>query len=621
MSGKKQKLAMLLITAAALTALTGCSNDDKTTAGSVSAMSAQYTRQPEAMLNEAPDLAPEEPSLTAGLSDTQRYSINMLNHLVVLTQEINASKNSRLYLEEAYSSLINNISPEVVDNRTLVEINYLLDTLERYRMINVKRDRLAYIYEQNKAQALRDALPNPLGLLSAVQSFDLSGLIGSVVYMAMDAYTSYESGDAQADLQYLQDGWALDDEEAAALHEIRKGTFNYMVETVRDYELPGSLALTEQAVADYVEWKNKTNNTQVIQFFEENAQIYQGFGPYWLTLAECYYENGDYDQCLQAIAHYQAMQNHIFRRDYAYARVLPLGIIAASHVYDEPQYVDVAQTYAQDILANTANTDWTLRYFAAQTCIDLYGITGETDYLREAYDIALNNVNYLIDEQKQLNDEYLQAVQEAGTPADATDAQKKEIKQYNKLLREERKTALPPVHEPLLLNCELLFSLAGELHISETEAARIDDLIHEDGEAIFLIEPLDHQYRMAKRAADADYSELIAFDGAKITLPARLVSEDAAITLTVTSEGEKTAFTDWTIQKVERKTEGDLYTFTATYASASAKKYDFKAGDALHIEIMPKTGSTADAISCDYNAEASKMLYVFDSVEFQRAEE
>ena len=32
----------------------------------------------------------------------------MLNHLAVLTQEINASQNSRMYMEEVYSMLINN---------------------------------------------------------------------------------------------------------------------------------------------------------------------------------------------------------------------------------------------------------------------------------------------------------------------------------------------------------------------------------------------------------------------------------------------------------------------------------------------------------------------------------
>ncbi len=37
-------------------------------------------------------------------------------------------------------------------------------------MITEKRERLEFIYEQNRAQALRQAIPNPMGLLSVVQS-------------------------------------------------------------------------------------------------------------------------------------------------------------------------------------------------------------------------------------------------------------------------------------------------------------------------------------------------------------------------------------------------------------------------------------------------------------------
>lgn len=63
------------------------------------------------------------------LTDTQRNSMNMLNYLTVLTQEINSSKNSKLYLEEAYSSIVTNTLPEAVDDRTLGELGVLLDTL------------------------------------------------------------------------------------------------------------------------------------------------------------------------------------------------------------------------------------------------------------------------------------------------------------------------------------------------------------------------------------------------------------------------------------------------------------------------------------------------------------
>ena len=163
---------------------------------------------------------------SSALTDEQRNAIAMLNYMTVLTQETNASKNSRLYMEQAYSSLINNTYPNAVDSRTLSQMTGLLDTMEKYRMVNVKRERLQYIYEQNQAQAIRAAVPNPMGLLSSVHSLTPARLVASIVYMAVDSYTSYTAYTAEADMQYLKDGWALDDEEAAALHESRKGAFS-----------------------------------------------------------------------------------------------------------------------------------------------------------------------------------------------------------------------------------------------------------------------------------------------------------------------------------------------------------------------------------------------------------
>lgn len=126
-------------------------------------------------------------------NNQQNNSISMLNYLTVLSQEINSSKNSRLYLEEAYSAIINDTYPNAVDNRTKIQLENLLGIIEDFRMIDVKRERLNYLYQQNQAQALRSAIPNPLGLLSAVSSFDLKWIIVSGLYMAIDSYTSYNA--------------------------------------------------------------------------------------------------------------------------------------------------------------------------------------------------------------------------------------------------------------------------------------------------------------------------------------------------------------------------------------------------------------------------------------------
>ena len=66
----------------------------------------------------------------AALTDGQANAIAMLNYITVLTQDVNASKNSRLSMEAAYSSLINNTYPNAVDNRTLSQLTSLLDIMD-----------------------------------------------------------------------------------------------------------------------------------------------------------------------------------------------------------------------------------------------------------------------------------------------------------------------------------------------------------------------------------------------------------------------------------------------------------------------------------------------------------
>ena len=107
------------------------------------------------------------------------------------------------------------------------------------------------------------------------------------------------------------------------------------------------------------------------------------------------------------------------------------------------------------------------------------------------YKIAFDNVVVLVDEQRELNSAYLADVQEVTVDRDATDRQKEEAKQYNKIIKEERKVALLPVSEALYLNCDLLFSLVEIKNVSSNERARIDAILHENGNGIFLTEALD----------------------------------------------------------------------------------------------------------------------------------
>lgn len=544
----------------------------------------------------------------AALTDEQANAIAMLNYITVLTQDVNASKNSRLSMEAAYSSLINNTYPNAVDNRTLSQLTSLLDIMEGYRMVAVKRDRLQYIYEQNQAQAIRAAVPNPLGMISAIRSYRPSKIAASLAYMAIDSITSYTSYTSEMDIQYLKDGWALDDEEASLLHESRKGTFAYMISMVGEYDLPGDLTLTENSVEEFVKWKNNENPVSRIQFLESNQETYRFYGGYWLLLAQSYYENGDYSKCLNAIHTYESMNSRIFRKDRELVKTLPSVISAAEELYNGVEYASIAVPYVQILLDNTDANDWALRYYAAQVYVDLFAETNEKDYLQTAYSIILDNVNYLVGEQQSLNAEYLAPIQKTAVPKGASKDEKKQIENANKALEEARKTELPPVCEPLRLNCDMLFALANELKVPESEQQKIDGILHPNGAPIFLTEALDDQYWFLRDSALETAETDVEFGGTAIILPAVCCAQDARITVSVreANADAPVLLTDWKVDSVNRGTEGDVSTYSVVFTSEEAHHHDWQPGATIQVDIQPEAGADLPSYHFEFITEGTK---------------
>ena len=556
-----------------------------------------------------------------GLTPEQLNSINMLNYMTSLTRKINEEKGNQLYLETAYDSF-DNLYPNSVDRNTQAQVTSLMDTIQNYRMISVKRERLQYIYEQNTAQAYRKAVPNPMGLLSAVASGSKIKMIAAVVYMAVDSATSYASAKSQADLDFIKDGWELDDEEANELHNSTKNAMNYMFDMVRSYDLPGDLALNKEAIENYVIWSNKPDSQleRKISWFESNQKTYAAFGPYWLELAKDYYNNGNYKKCLEAVHQYEAVSSRIFRKDKDYANVLPMAIVSARETMTREEYVKLANNYCEVIHENTKDKDWTYRYFVAQIYMDLYSMTKDKSYIDKAYTVARENVNYLVDEQKKLNAEYLSDVKEVKAGKDATKREKKEIKQYNKAIKAERKTALPPVSEALYLNAELLFGLAKEKKISAAEQKKIENILHENGDVIFLAKALDDRFWFNKTSSSVNIDDIsMEFDGAKIVIPASCIADRSKISVTVTGANGTKTFESWVVTEVKRpKKSQNCSEFRVTLKLKDTEKYKYQVGDQITVRITPVEEVSNVYWDFKYKVVETKTAGVIKGTAFER---
>lgn len=543
-----------------------------------------------------PILIPEEEIKDEyGMTEQQRNSFSMLYYLAITAEEIRISKDNRLILDDIYTSLLNDINPGSIDETTQDHLKNLRDIIKSYINISVKRERLQYIYNQDKAATIRNAVPNPLAILSVTNSFDWKKLVLSVAYTAVDSYNNYKSSNEAADQEFFMSGWELDDEETATIQKNRERAFDYMVDIVQEYDLDGKLTLNEKAIETFAEICAIESVQQKIRRLEAEEETYKLLGNYWLELADCYYETSKYDKCLACVDKYNELATGIYRKDYNYVQILPKAIVAAQETYQDEEYVEYVGGYAQDIMDNTTTEEWAIRYFVAQVYLDLYARTDNSDYLKNAYNIAYDNVAILLDEQVALNTTYLEDVKEITveepdyrfmTETEKKEAQQeykeeqKRVKAYNKALKEARETELPVLYEPLILNCELLFALADKIDISDSEKIEIEDILRTDYNGVFLSKVINSRYSFG--SLKEEYG--IDFSKDEIVIPVYLLNEGTRFVITVKDGGETTTIGDCTVTEVVRK-EKEFDSFIAYVSSDALKDYDWTTNTKVSVSI------------------------------------
>ncbi len=554
-----------------------------------------------------------ETESAAGLDQTQKNSVAMLNFLSLIAQEINYYENGRLYLDTAYSMLVSNVKPEMVDTLTQDQINGLLDTITENKLVGLKYDRLNVLYERNKGQRIWSEMASSMKNSNGISGGNLVEICTDAGSTIIDFVGNYMLNTSE--IEYLLEGCELGDEAIKQLHECRKELFNYRVQIIRDNNLPSSLSVNDKAIEEFVEWEHKTNVSQKIQYFESEKETYKDFGPYWLELTKCYYENGEYEKCLNALAEYENMEMDIFSKDYLYARALPSAIIAASHVMDESQYFVYAEDVLNDLQDNIERTDWDLHFFIAETYVDLYIKTGNRDYLQKAFDIELNNVNILAEGQKKLNKLYLQDTVVFLATGNETSEVEKLRKKYNEELEEERKKELPPVYEPLLVNCELLFSLAKELNVEQTTKNKIEQFLTESGESVFLNEYLRQKYTFSYQmpTCNAEFSK------DELIVPARFMSDSSGVRVSVIDDGTVNTYDDWTIQSVDRN-NGTFNDFTVSLTSDDIDDQEWSENARVTV-IIYDTDTNETIVTMVFEVEDYTDYWIFGTtIEFKQVQ-
>lgn len=167
-----------------------------------------------------------------------------------------------------------------------------------------------------------------------------------------------------------------------------------------------------------------------------------------------------------------------------------------------------------------------------------------------------------------------------------------------------------------------MFALAEEINISADEKARIETILHENGEEIFLTQILDNRFWFENKPEEMNADEItILFDGESLSLPATCVTNKSDIQITISGEEKDTLIEDWSVSKVKRpKKSKDCSEFLVSFESKEAKDYKYQSGETVTIKIIPIADTPDENIIFKYNVKSDKKLMVFDGVVFERNE-
>lgn len=213
---------------------------------------------------------------------------------------------------------------------------------------------------------------------------------------------------------------------------------------------------------------------------------------------------------------------------------------------------------------------------------------------------------------KDQNNNFINDVKEIDDSVAKTKEEKKQIKEYNKSIVKQRKTELPPVYEPLYINCELLFAISEKLGISDTEKNKIEKILHSDGK-LFLSEQIESRFSFNKKSV----SSKIDFSTKELIVPMNCLSEKSVISVVVTDSGKSKKYDDWVVDKIDRSAD-KISSYTVTYKSKTFEKQEWSAKSTVKVTILDDEKTNSNGITKNFKVKNYKHYPIIpDSVSFE----
>lgn len=486
-------------------------------------------------------------------------NVQILNYISSLSEKIKTERKNRYELQNLRDEIYNELVPAAIDKRTNTELNEYLEKIKEFTLISRQRDRVKLIIDNEKAKAFNKAIPDPQYMIASVLSSKNPYMAAlSIGTMIMNSVVSYNTAMADADMEELKMNWELEDRDYVAFEDQSKSAWNYMNDLARKYNLSKGLTLSEKSIQKFFAYKKEISLERRIRELEnpEVKKIYVDalYKPYFLLLADTYYELKKWRECVAAYQEYEKLQSALFRReDYEATKILPKVIEAAKAYMSVPDFILFAKEYNEKLKVASTDEDWETRYFVALNYIVLAGLDNENahDYFDLALDQLVNNISKLSIRQDSLLASYILPVDET-IPKDITKDEKKVHEKMIKLEKKARKTQKIPLDEALFTNMEMAHAISKQDAALRKKWKNALPLVNNSVVNVLLRKKYGLEYNIASN---------VSFKKKSLIMPTAYLDSDTKITISVEPfDMPKYSLKDvkFEVKKVHRPDEDDL---------------------------------------------------------------
>ncbi len=310
----------------------------------------------------------EDEQIVKNVGDA-KAAVFLMNHINWTVTKI-MHYNDPALLEQEYKAISHNsILLDVIKDEEIIHIiKSLMDAITEMRIEETERRFLQEELDQGMSDAIYDAIPNPMTIMS---SNPLSALV-NLASAAASSAMNYKKAKANLKKKFKRANWELDKNRLWYLNTLNKELLEKYWVLVDRYKIKDAYRVVEDDIVHLVERLKDEDASRKYNFLKETEHTYEELPIYWYYRGQAAYECGVTQDALAALNRYQKYQDDfgkILRHDKTAANVAMLkSIIILENNRGQGLNAETATDLEKQlkiITSNATKNDWSLFYYSA----------------------------------------------------------------------------------------------------------------------------------------------------------------------------------------------------------------------------------------------------------------